>query len=130
MKAFLTAVVMTGLILCLTPTPSTGQQEDKNKPLPISKESLLGAWQGKSGNTILTVEFGEKEATMKQEDRDQGVAMEFTIPYKVGDNVVMLSFFAEGRLMQGAKLQVTFVNRQGSLAQGTSVVLSRTKKEK
>jgi hypothetical protein len=130
MKGILTAAVLAGLLLGLATVPSRGQQGDKEEPLPITKEALLGEWQGKSGNTTLRVDFGEKEAKVRQEDRDQGIGKDFSTPYKIGDNVVRLGPFAEGRLLQGPKLRVTFLLTQGSLTQGTSVLLSRTKKDK
>jgi hypothetical protein len=130
MKGILTAAALTGLLLGLATVPSRGQQGDKEEPLPITKEALLGEWQGKSGNTTLRVDFGEKEAKVRQEDRDRGIGKDFSTPYKIGDNVVRLGSFAEGRLLQGPKLRVTFLLTQGSLTQGTSVLLSRTKKDK
>jgi hypothetical protein len=130
MKGILNAVVLTGLLLGLVTIPSRGQQEDKEKPLPITKEALLGEWEGKSGNTTLMVDFGEKEAKVKQEDRVQGIGKNFSTPYKIDGNVVKLGSFAEGRLVQEAKLKVTFLTTQGSLTQGASVILGRTKKEK
>jgi hypothetical protein len=130
MKGVLTAAVLTGALLGLATIPSRGQQGDKEKPLPITKEALLGAWEGKSGNTTLTVDFGEKEAKVTQEDRDQGIGKDFSTTYKIGDNVVKLGTFAEGRLLQGSKLRVTFLLTQGSLTQGTSVILHRIKKGK
>src|SRR5262249_44671978 len=130
MKGILTAAVLTGLMLGLATIPSGGQQEDKEKPLPISKEALLGEWEGKSGNTTLKVEFGKEKARVWQEDRDQGVRKDSSTPYKIGDNVVRLGSFAEGRLLQGPKLRVTFLLTQGSLTQGASVILRRSKKEK
>ena len=130
MKGILTAAVLTGPLLGLATAPSRGQQEDKEKPLPITKEALLGEWKGKSGNTTLMVDFGENKAKVSMEDRDRGIGKDFSTPYKIGDNVVRLGSFAEGRLLQGSKLRVTFLLTQGSLTQGTSVTLSRTKKEK
>jgi hypothetical protein len=53
MKDILTAAVLTRLLLGLATIPSRGQQEDKKKPLPITKEALLGAWEGKSGTSTL-----------------------------------------------------------------------------
>jgi hypothetical protein len=128
MKGILTAAVLTGLLLGLATVPSRGQQEDKEKPLPIMKEALLGEWVGKSGNTTLRVDFGEREAKVSQEDRDQGIGKGFSAPYKIGDNVVRLGSFAEGRLLQRSNLRVTFLLTQGSLRQGASVILRRTKK--
>ena len=131
MKGILTNAVLSGLLLCLAPIPSSrGQQEDKEKPLPITKEALLGKWEGMSGDTTLLVDFGEKEAKVRQEDRAQGIGKDFSTPYKIGDNVVRLGSFAEGQLQQGSTLRVTFLLTQGSLTQGASVTLRRTKREK
>jgi hypothetical protein len=130
MRGVLTTAVLTGLLLDLGAVPSRGQQRHKEKPLPITKEALLGEWEGKSGNTTLRVNFGEKEAKVRQEDRGQGIAKDFSTPYKIGDNVVKLGLFAEGRLLQESDLRVTFLTGQGSLSQGTSVILRRAKKEK
>jgi hypothetical protein len=130
MKGILTAAVLTGLLLGMATIPSRGQQEDKEKPLRITKEALLGEWEGKSGNTTWMVDFGKKEAKVRQQDRAQGIGKDFSTPYKIGGNVVRLGSFAEGRLLLGPKLRVTFLLTQGSLRQGTTVILRRTKKEK
>src|SRR5262245_28908039 len=121
MKSIRTAAVLTGLLLGLATIPSRGQQEDKEKLLPITKEALLGEWEGKSGKTTLRVDFGEKEAKVRQEDGAPGIVKDLSTPYKIGDNVVKLGSFAEGRLLQGPELKVTFLLTQGSLTQGTSV---------
>jgi hypothetical protein len=130
MKGILTAAALTGLLLVPATAPSRGQQEDKGEPLPITKEALLGEWKGESGNTTLMVDFGESKAKVRQEDGDLGIRKDSSTPYKIDGNVVKLGLFAEGRLLQGPKLRVTFLLTQGSLTQGTSVILSRTKKEK
>src|SRR5262249_25782218 len=118
MKGILATSVLTGLLLGLATLPCRGQQEDKEKPLPITKEALVGQWAGKSGDTTLMVDFGEKEVKVRQ-DSDQGIGKDFSTPYKIGDNVVKLGLFAEGRLLQGSKLRVTFLLTQGSITQGT-----------
>ena len=130
MKGNLTAAVLTGLLLGLATAPSKGQQKDKEKSLPITKEALLGEWRGKSGNTTLMVDFGENKAKVSMEDRDRGIGKDFSTPYKIDGNMVRLGAFAEGRLVQDTKLKVTFLTTQGSLTQGASVIIGRTKKEK
>ena len=129
MKVILTTTVLTGLLMGLATVPSRGQQEDKQQPSPITKKVLLGKWEGKSGTTTLKVEFGEKEARVWQEDSVKGIGKDSSIPYKIGDDVVKLGAFAEGRLVQGSKLKVTFLLTQGSIRQGAAVTLSRSKKE-
>jgi hypothetical protein len=130
MKSILTVGALTGLLLALGTIPCRGQQDDKEKPLPITREALLGEWQGKSGKTTLVIHFGDKEARVGQDDRGEGIRKDFSTPYKIGDDVVKLGLFAEGRLLQGSNLKVTFLLTQGSLTQGTSVMLRRTKTEK
>src|SRR5262252_1520286 len=128
MKGILTNAVLTGLLLCLAPIPSSrGQQEDKEKPLPITKKALMGEWEGKTGSTTLKVEFGEKEARVWQEDRVVGIGKDWSTPYKIGEDVVKLGSFEEGRLLQGSKLKVTFLTGQGPLRQGTTVILRPSK---
>jgi len=128
MKGIWNNAVLAGLLLLLATIFSEGQENEK--PLPITQQALLGKWDGKSGMSTLKVDFGEKEAKICQEDRDQGIGKDFSIPYKIGDEVVRLGSFAEGQLVQGSKLRVRFLTTQGSLRQGTSVILRRTKKEK
>jgi hypothetical protein len=130
MKGILTNAVLTGLLLCFATIPSRGQQQDKEKPPPITRKALLGKWEGKSGTTTLKVDFGEKEARVWQEDRASGIGKDWSTPYKIGDGVVRLGSFAEGRLRQGFKLRVTFLTGQGPLRQGATVILRRTKQEK
>jgi hypothetical protein len=130
MKGILTAAVLTVLLIGPAAIPSRGQQGDKEKSLPITKQALLGEWKGKSGDTTLLIDFGEKEARLKQEDRDKGIGKDFSTPYKIDGNVVMLGSFAEGRLLPGPELRVTFLTGQGSLRQGAIVTLRRTKKDK
>src|SRR5262249_45835665 len=108
MKSIVIVTALAGLLLGLATISSSGQQEGKEKPLPITKKALLGEWKGKSGNTSLEIDFGEKEANVKQEDR-AGAGKKFSTPYKIGDNVVKLGSFAEGRLLQESKLKVTFL---------------------
>ena len=76
------------------------------------------------------VDFGENKAKVSMEDRDRGIGKDFSTPYKIGGNVVRLGSFAEGRLLQGSKLRVTFLTGQGPLRQGATVILRRTKQEK
>ena len=131
MKGILTAAIVIGLVWGLVTIPCWGQQDDKKKLLPITKEALLGTWEGKSGDKTLKVDFAKETVRVWQEDRAPGIGKDWSTAYKIGgDNVVRLGSFAVGRLLEESQLKVTFLLTQGSLTQGTSIILRRAKKEK
>jgi hypothetical protein len=116
------------ILIGLSGAPSPGQQE-KEKPLPISKETLLGKWEGKSGNTTVRLNFaakgvgGEVEERLGNGERGIGFKDDYDIDPKA--NAVKIGSFGEGRLVKGGGLRVTLSGPQLSLPRGAVITLSR-----
>jgi hypothetical protein len=131
MKGTLTAAILAGLLLGLATIASRGQQEAKEKPPPLTKEALLGEWEGQSGDTTITARFEEKWSEVKVKE-GSGVAVSLLADYSIDgkSDVVKVGKLGEGRLVEGGKLRLTLKDAVLSLPKGAAVTLSHAKKEK
>jgi hypothetical protein len=129
MRSMLTAVLVTGLASGLT-LPSAAHQ-DKEKPVPISKQALLGWWEVRSGGMTLRVSFEHRRAVVITYDaRDEtkfgrGYAADYQVDRKA--DVVRITFLGEGQLVEGDRLRLTLGAAQGRLAKGAVLTLTRLK---
>ena len=103
----------------------------KEKPLPISKEALLGTWEGRSGMVTVEVEFLKAVAVIKVRKGDgKGPASRTTLvgEYSIDrkTNVFRIPDFGGGHLVKGGALQFNFTARLLLfLPRGAIITLSR-----
>jgi hypothetical protein len=115
------------ILLGIAGAPLPAQQEEK--PLPISREALLGKWEGKSGKTTVRLNFtakgvgGEVEERLANGGRGIGFKDDYDIDPKA--NGVRIGSLGEGRLVQGGGLRLTLGSPQLNLPRGTVITLSR-----
>jgi hypothetical protein len=132
MKGILTVAVLAGLLLGLATIPSRGQQEVKEKPLPITKEALLGRWEGRVGDKTAWIEFGAKraKAVVAEFQGNEGLGAALDMDYEIDHQarVVQLVGFGEGRLVKGGRLRVVLSHGRLHLPKGTVLTLSRPTK--
>ena len=123
-RLLLGMVVLVGLVGVASP----GQPE-KEKPLPISREALLGKWEGKSGTTTVRLDFGPKgvggEVEERFGNRGQGTGFKDTYEIDPKANTVRIGSLGEGRLVKGGGLSLTLSRPQLNLPRGAVITLSR-----
>jgi hypothetical protein len=130
MTSILTAAVVAGLLRGLAMIASRGQQDDNEEPPPITKEALLGEWEGQSGDMTITARFEEKWSEVRVEE-GPGVAVSLLSDYSIDTKagVVQVGELGDGRLLEGGKLRLTLKDAVLALPKGASVALSHAKKQ-
>ena len=122
-RLLLGIVVLVGMAV-----PAPGQPA-KEKALPISREALLGKWEGKSGMTVVRLDFAAKGVGGEVEERlgNGGRGIGFKGDYEIDPkaNAVRIDSLGEGRLVKGGGLRVTLDRPQLNLPRGAVITLSR-----
>jgi hypothetical protein len=133
METTRTAAAAACLVLGLAVLPSAGQE----KPPPISRQALLGRWEGRSGTITVTVTFEPKAAAVRTgepPDKDGpagGLPLtDFAARYTVCRrcNEVRIRGLGRGHLAEGGRLVLTLGAPQGRLPKGAVLALTRLSK--
>jgi hypothetical protein len=97
--------------------------------VPITRNALLGYWEGRSGHTTLRVGFERQRAVVITEDAkgESGFGEGFATTYKIcrRRDVVRLVRFGEVRWDPDGGLRLTLRTAQGALSRGTVITLTR-----
>jgi hypothetical protein len=120
METTRSAAAVACLVLGVAVLPSAGQE----KPPPISRQALLGRWEGRSGTITVTVTFEPRTAAVRMGGPpDSDGPARYKVCRKC--NEVRIRGLGRGQLVDGDRLRITLSRDRLSLPKGTAITLSR-----